>query len=163
MKIISIHTFIILVISVTIPVHVFHWVFSNMKFLNSIVMRNYDVVEQPLSFENLTQRLVSEGVEFMEQSHAAEVPFLLVMSWIQVHTVLYNSVKEFRGRSTHGQYGDNVEEMDWSVGQMLNALDRLGIANDTFVYFTSDNGGHVEEKGLNGAREGGYNGIYRGE
>ena len=52
--------------------------------------------------------------------------------------------------------------MDWSVGELVKALDTLDIADDTFVYFTSDNGGHVEEKGILGNREGGWNGIYRG-
>ena len=52
--------------------------------------------------------------------------------------------------------------MDWSVGEILNALDRLGIADNTFVVFTSDHGGHLEERGRAGNVEGGYNGIYRG-
>ena len=69
---------------------------------------------------------------------------------------------EFQGESAYGPYGDNVEEMDASVGHILTALDRLGFANNTFVYFTSDNGGHVEEVGKAGNREGGYNGIYKG-
>ena len=77
-----------------------------------------------------------------------------------MHTVLHASAR-FRGRSAHGAYGDNVEEMDWCVGQVLSALDRLGLASNTLVYFTSDNGGHLEERN-NGRQEGGWNGIYRG-
>ena len=53
-------------------------------------------------------------------------------------------------------------ELDWSVGEILKALDRLGMRKNTLVLFTSDNGGHVEKRGKNGDRQGGYNGIYRG-
>ena len=55
-----------------------------------------------------------------------------------------------------------VMEMDWSVGQILETLDRLGMHDDTLVLFTSDQGGHVEEHGKRGDRQGGHNGIYRG-
>ena len=74
----------------------------------------------------------------------------------QVHTALHSSAP-FAGMSRHGRYGDEVEEMDWSVGEMLDTLDRLGMANNTLVVFTSDHGAHVEE-----TLEGGSNGIYRG-
>ena len=53
-------------------------------------------------------------------------------------------------------------EFDWSVGEILKALDRLGMREDTVVLFTSDNGGHVEMRGTEGDRQGGHNGIYRG-
>ena len=75
---------------------------------------------------------------------------------------MLHATSPFKGRSAHGRYGDEVEEMDWSVGEILNSLDKLGLTDNTFVYFTSDHGGHVEEKGLQGNREGGWNGIYRG-
>jgi arylsulfatase A-like enzyme len=134
---------------------------TNLKVMNSIIMRNYDFVEQPIHFSNFTQRLVSEGLKFLEERKDDRKPFLLMMSWIQVHTVLHTS-EEFRGHSKHGSYGDNVEEMDWSVGEIVNGLERLGLLNNTLVYFTSDNGGHLEEKGIHGNQEGGWNGIYRG-
>ena len=48
------------------------------------------------------------------------------------------------------------------TGQILDALDRLGLANDTLVYFTSDHGAHVEEVSEEGEMHGGSNGIYKG-
>ena len=114
------------------------------------------------TLEGFTKRLVREGEQFLEKRHNDSKPFLLVMSWIQVHTALH-AADPFRGRSAHGPYGDEVEEMDWSVGEILKALDKLQMADNTFVFFTSDHGGHNEETGINGNREGGWNGIYRGE
>ena len=66
------------------------------------------------------------------------------------------------GQSQHGPYGDEVEEMDWSIGQMLQALDDLDLSNNTLVYFTSDHGAHLEDTDLQGRREGGSNGIFMG-
>ena len=67
------------------------------------------------------------------------------------------------GHSAHGPYGDEVEEMDWSVGQILSALEKFDFMNNTIVYFSSDNGGHIEEHhGIHGYRTGGHNGIFRG-
>ena len=52
--------------------------------------------------------------------------------------------------------------LDWTVGQILNALQHHGFADNTIVYFSSDQGGHTEERGLKGRVEGGYNGVFRG-
>jgi len=123
-------------------------------------MRNYYSVEQPIDMETITHKLVSEGVKFLEKRQQSSKPFLLVMSWLMVHTALHAS-KEFQGKSRHGPYGDDVEEMDWSVGEIVNALERLGFLDNTLVYFTSDHGGHLELWN-NGVQEGGWNGIFRG-
>lgn len=144
-----------------LPSSVVLFLVNNFKLMNSMVMRNFDVVEQPIRFRNFTQRLVNEGVQFLEERQKDQKPFLLMMSWIQVHTVLHTS-DEFKGHSVHGAFGDNVEEMDWGTGQMVDALERLGLLDNTVVYFTSDNGGHLEEKGHDGSQEGGWHGIYRG-
>lgn len=73
-----------------------------------------------------------------------EVPFLLMVNFLHVHTPLF-SAPEFRGKSTHGKYGDNVLELDWAVGQIMDHLDKLGVRNDTIVYFSTDQAAHVEE------------------
>ncbi len=79
----------------------------------------------------------------------------------QVHEALHASAR-FRGQSQHGRYGDNVEELDWSTGEILDTLDRLEMRTNTLVYFSSDNGGHLEAAGKRGERLGGWNGIYPG-
>ena len=80
---------------------------TNMKFFNSMLYRNYDLVEQPIRFERMTQRLVAEGVEFLEARQEDKAPFLLYMSFLQVHTFLHAG-PEFQGASKHGAYGDEV-------------------------------------------------------
>ena len=78
------------------------------KIMNGIVMRNYEVVEQPINLERFTNRLVYEGNKFLEARQKNGPPFLLYMSWLQVHTALHSG-PEFRGGSKHGAYGDEVE------------------------------------------------------
>ncbi|XP_014674019.1 PREDICTED: arylsulfatase H-like [Priapulus caudatus] len=145
----------------TVPIGVFYLVMCDMTFINSVIMRDFDYIEQPIRFDNLSQRLVSEALEYLTaRSHSGQ-PFMLFMSFVQVHTYLHTADR-FKGRSRHGRYGDNVEELDWCVGELLKAVRRLGMQNDTLIYFTSDQGGHVEERGLDGQREGGWNGIFKG-
>ena len=57
---------------------------------------------------------------------------------------------------------DEVLMLDWTVGQLLNALEHHSLADNTLVYFSSDQGGHTEERGLKGRVEGGHNGVFRG-
>ena len=139
----------------------FYLLFANLKLLNSVLMRQGEIVEQPIVLSDLTPRLVKESSTFIRNSMKEEKPFLVVMSWIQVHTALI-TMPRFHEKSKHGRYGDAVEELDWSVGKMLDLLEELGIAEDTFIYFGSDNAAHIEEQGIDGSRHGGYNGNLRG-
>lgn len=134
---------------------------KNIATINGIVMRGFDVVEQPIRLPGMTQRLVAESQRFVRSAVAEEKPFLLFVSFIHVHTALFTH-PSFAGRSAHGRYGDNVEELDWAIGKMTGLLRELGQENNTFVYFSSDNGAHIQEVGLDGQREGGHNGIFRG-
>uniref|UniRef100_A0A8C6TKK0 Steroid sulfatase (microsomal), isozyme S n=1 Tax=Neogobius melanostomus TaxID=47308 RepID=A0A8C6TKK0_9GOBI len=122
-------------------------------YMNCVLMRDGAIVQQPFSNANLTQRMTREAVEFIERS--AERPFLLFFTFLQVHTALFASA-QFTGSSPHGIYGDAVQEVDWSVGQILQTLERLGLSENTLVYLTSDQGAHLEE-----GTHGGHNGIYK--
>ncbi|XP_030428167.1 steryl-sulfatase isoform X2 [Gopherus evgoodei] len=133
--------------------------FYTFRYLNCFLMRNHQIIQQPLSYKNLTQRLTEEAVQFIRRN--ADTPFLLFLSYLQVHTALYAS-KDFKGKSKHGLYGDAVEEMDWSVGKILDVLEKWNLNDKTLVYFTSDQGAHVEEVSSTGEVHGGYNGIYKG-
>jgi len=128
--------------------------------MDCLLMRNFEVVEQPFMLENMTVRLTNEAVGFINTKHRSSSPFLLFMSYLKVHTPLFTT-KKFKGHSGHSKYGDNVEEMDWSVGRIVKTLDELGIRNNTFVYFTSDHGPDLEEI-INGEYHGGWKGHFKG-
>jgi arylsulfatase len=85
----------------------------------------------------LTTRYAERAVGFIE-THRHE-PFFLYLAHSMPHVPLGVSDK-YRGHSAQGMYGDVIEEIDWSVGQVLATLDRLGLADETLVIFTSDNG-----------------------
>ncbi|XP_048348294.1 arylsulfatase D-like isoform X3 [Sphaerodactylus townsendi] len=128
------------------------------KHWNCIMMRNFSITEQPMKLERTTSIMLQEALSFIQQNKQG--PFLLFVSFLHVHTPLFTT-KRFLGKSKHGLYGDNVEEMDWVVGQILDAIDKQGLKNSTFTYFASDHGGHLEAQ--DGTIQlGGWNGIYKG-
>jgi len=99
--------------------------------------RGDEVIEDPVDQAYLTQKYTTEAVEFIADNR--DRPFLLYLPHTFPHIPLHAS-PEFRGRSKGGLYGDTVEEIDWSTGEVLAALERHGIADNTLVVFTSDNG-----------------------
>ena len=110
--------------------------------------RNEEVIETTARQDNLTRRYTEEASRFI-RDHRKQ-PFFLYLPHTFPHVPLFAS-KEFRGRSARGLYGDVVEELDWSVGQILELLRREGIAENTFVFFTSDNGPWLTQKLMGGS------------
>lgn len=94
-------------------------------------------VAAPVDQNKLTGDYTAEALAFI-QAHQQE-PFFLYISHTMVHEPLHAS-EDFRGKSRAGLYGDAVEELDWSVGQVLDQLARLELDEKTLVIFTSDNG-----------------------
>ena len=103
------------------------------------LMPNTELVEVPADEDTLTLRYTEEALGFIEQSVARGVPFFLYLPYTMVHVPLSVS-DDFRDTSLRGRYGDAVEEIDWSVGRILDGLRSLGISENTLVVFTSDNG-----------------------
>lgn len=99
--------------------------------------RGEEMVEHPFDQDPLTQRYTAEAVRLIDE--ADEQPFLLYLAYAMPHLPLHVS-DGFRDKSQAGLYGDVIEELDWSVGQVLDALERKGIADETLVIFASDNG-----------------------
>jgi arylsulfatase A-like enzyme len=99
--------------------------------------RNEQLVERPADQTTLTRRYTTEAVKFIGEHRRG--PFFLYFAHTFPHVPLFAS-DSFRGASRRGLYGDVVEELDWSVGQVLEALRRAGLAKNTLVFFTSDNG-----------------------
>ncbi len=104
------------------------------------LMRQETVAQRVYAVDQtrLVARYTEEALRFI-RTHKSE-RFFLYLAHNAVHFPYYPG-DSFRGKSANGIYGDWVEEVDWSVGEVLNALRTAGLAEKTFVLFTSDNGG----------------------
>lgn len=101
------------------------------------LFRNEQLIEQPADQTTLTRRYTHEAIQFIHEHRSS--PFFVYLAHTFPHVPLFASGK-FKGHSRRGLYGDVVEEVDWSVGQVLDALRQEGLDKNTFVFFTSDNG-----------------------
>lgn len=101
------------------------------------VLLNGEIVEKPADQTTLTRRYTEEAVRFIREHKSS--PFFIYFAHTFPHVPLFAS-PQFKGKSRRGIYGDTVEEIDWSVGQVIAALRAEGLAENTLVFFTSDNG-----------------------
>lgn len=104
------------------------------------LLENEKVIEHVRAEEQttLTKRYTEKATQFI-RAHK-DKPFFLYLPHTAVHFPFYPG-DAFQGKSHNGNYGDWVEEVDWSVGQILNTVRELGLDRNTLVVFTSDNGG----------------------
>lgn len=86
---------------------------------------------------DLTKRITKRSVDFINKNK--DNPFFLYVPHPQPHVPLFVS-DDFKGKSGRGLYGDVIMELDWSVGEILKALEENGLTENTMVIFTSDNG-----------------------
>src|SRR5690606_14337094 len=101
------------------------------------LFHGYEPIEYPVTQQTLTERYTTWGMDFIRQHK--DKPFLLYLAYSMPHVPIFASEK-FEGTSRGGTYGDVIETIDWSVGQLLAQLRELGIDEQTLVVFTSDNG-----------------------
>jgi arylsulfatase A-like enzyme len=104
---------------------------------NVALLRDGKIVEQPADQTTLTKRYTKEAVKFIREQKSSA--FFLYMPHTFPHVPMFAS-PDFKGKSRAGIFGDAVEELDWSVGQVMQTLRQEGIAENTLVFFTSDNG-----------------------
>jgi arylsulfatase A-like enzyme len=107
------------------------------------LLRNEATVEEPAVQETLTERYTQEAIQFIRD--CKDKPFFLYMPHTFPHVPLHASDR-FKGKSARGLYGDVVETIDWSVGEVLKTLNELGLDERTLVVFTSDNGPWLAKK-----------------
>ena len=111
---------------------------SSNKFTFQVpLIRGREVIELPTNQELLTSRYTTEAVKWIKQER--DQPFFLYLAHNMPHAPVFASPK-FQGTSNGGRFGDVVEEIDWSVGQVVQAIKGRGIEKNTLVIFTSDNG-----------------------
>ena len=123
--------------------------------------RNEEIIEADIEDQSkLTGLYTGEAVEFIERSKGN--PFFFYFAHTFPHQPLYAS-GSFHGKSDAGRYGDTVEEIDWSVGQILDCLERNGLDENTLIFFTSDNGPWYQGNpgGLRGRKGQSYEGGFR--
>jgi len=108
---------------------------SNDRIAN--LYRNEELIEPATKMATLTQRYTDEAINFIRARR--EQPFFVYIPHTMPHTRLAAS-EQFRGKSPRGLYGDVIEEIDFHVGRLLDALQEMDLADNTYVLFTSDNG-----------------------
>jgi len=102
-----------------------------------VLLRDEKVIEHPTDQATLTERYTAEAVKFITANR--DRPFFLYLPHTFPHEPLYVS-ERFKGKSKGGLFGDVVECIDWSCGEILAAIKQAGIDEQTLVIFTSDNG-----------------------
>ncbi|NNE91461.1 MAG: sulfatase [Verrucomicrobiales bacterium] len=102
------------------------------------LIREREVVEMPTNQELLTKRYTEDAVKWIGE-RKDEQPFFLYLAHNMPHAPVF-AAPEFQGKSAGGRYGDVIEEIDWSVGQVMKAVADAGIDEKTLIVFTSDNG-----------------------
>ena len=111
-----------------------------------IIMQNKDTIKVINTVEEmgqLTKIYTKEATNFIKRNK--NKPFFLYLPHTMPHVPLGAS-KDFRGKSAGGFYGDVIEELDWSMGEILKTLKEEGLEENTLVIFTSDNGPWIEEQ-----------------
>ncbi|MCK4998547.1 MAG: sulfatase [Anaerohalosphaera sp.] len=101
------------------------------------LMRNDKVIEYPADQSTLTQRYTQEAIRFITENRSK--PFFLYLPHTMPHIPIFAS-PDFKGKSARGLYGDVIEEIDFSTGEIIKTLKSLGIDENTLIVFTSDNG-----------------------
>jgi arylsulfatase A len=104
---------------------------------NVPLMRNEEIIERPADQYTITRRYVQEAVRFIEENPSG--PFFIYLAHSMPHVPLFAS-GDFSGKSIRGLYGDVLAEIDWGMGEIMKTLEKLGIAENTLLIFTSDNG-----------------------
>lgn len=101
------------------------------------LFRDAEPIETPVDQDTLTERYTDEAIRFIE--HTGDDPFFLYLAHSMPHLPIHTSSR-FRGTSDAGLYGDVIETLDWSTGQIRQVLKQRGIDENTLILFTSDNG-----------------------
>ncbi|MGR7950897.1 arylsulfatase [Alcaligenes sp. RM2] len=102
---------------------------------SSIQVKEYDLAAR----RQIDAELVAHSLDFMARNHAQGTPFFLYLPLVHLHfpTLAH---PDFVGRTGQGEFADSMAEMDFRVGQVIDQVDRLGIAENTLLIFCSDNG-----------------------
>ena len=121
---------------------------ANTEYWDVPLIKDEEVIERPADQNTITKRYTEEAQSFIRANK--EQPFFLYFPHSMIHVPLFAS-QDFLGESRRGLYGDVMEEIDWSVGQILQTLREEGLDKNTVVVFTSDNGPWLSYKDHGGS------------
>ncbi len=113
-----------------------------------------DTLELDPDQRKLTELYTDSAIDFIQRNK--EKPLFVYLPYSMPHVPLHPGI-DFEGKSKRGTYGDTIEEIDWSVGKIINTLKELNLTKNTLVFFTSDNGPWLTKK-----ENGGSAGLLRG-
>ena len=114
-----------------------YWAVPVMRSTRTAQGYEDETQQHPAVQKHLTKNTTQEALDFIESSKAG--PFFLYVPYSMPHTPIFRS-EQFEDKSLAGRYGDVIEELDWSVGAIVEKLKALKLADNTLVVFTSDNG-----------------------
>ncbi len=123
------------------------------------LVRNNVVIEVPADQTLFTQRYTRETIRFITENK--DKPFFVYLAHNMPHIPLHAS-EAFVGSSKRGIYGDTIQELDWSTGEILRSLKELELDKNTLVIFTSDNGPNTATGGSAGPLKGGKGSTLEG-
>lgn len=126
------------------------WEADNSQWPPLPLMRNEEVIEAPVDRNGLTKRYTDQAIQWIRQQK--EPSFLYMPQAMPGSTRRPFASDDFRGKSGNGPWGDAIEELDWSMGRILEELRRSGRAENTLVIWTSDNGAPSERDAENLSR-----------
>ena len=118
----------------------------NRNFAPLPMMEQEEVIIAPVGQDSLTLRYTVKAIEFIQQNK--DKPFFLYLPHAMPHNPLAAS-PAFKGKSQNGIFGDAIEELDWSMGEIFALLKKEGLDEKTIVIFTSDNGAEPRFGGSN--------------
>lgn len=123
------------------------------------VLRGDEVEKRPAVPAEMTGLYTTEALKFIEQHR--EHPFFLYLGHAMPH-IPFDASPKFKGKSQRGLYGDVIEELDDSTGQILDKVRALNLAEKTLVIFTSDNGPERKTPGSAAPLSGSKHTVYEG-
>jgi arylsulfatase A-like enzyme len=124
---------------------------AGFEVFDIVLFRQKEVIEDTVRQDLLTSRYTKESVQWILEQADNKKPFFLYLAHNMPHVPIYAS-QEFKGHSKAGLYGDVIEELDWSVGRIMETLIETGQAENTLLVFSSDNGPWLTYYDLGGSQ-----------
>ena len=115
------------------------------------IFENDKIVQQPADFTHMALKYSGAATGFIKSNAASKTPFFLYMAFQHTHKPQFSG-QQFTNSSIRGPFGDSLSELDWQVGEIMKTLKDSGVSDNTFIFFTADNGPslHMGPHGGNG-------------